>query len=69
MNLRKSLEKYYKDEQEHIDNEYINLLIEKSLGKYIPLKREIFKEMSEPAWYKQADPQLYLHLFFINSFV
>lgn len=68
MNLRKSLEKYYKDEQEHIDNEYINLLIEKSLGKYIPLKREIFKEMSEPAWYKQADPQLYLHLFFINSF-
>lgn len=68
MNLRKALEKYYKNEQNKIDNEYINLLIEKSLGKYIPLKREIFKEMSEPAWYKQADLQLYLYLFFINSF-
>lgn len=68
MNLRKALEKYYKKDNNQIDNEYINLLIEKSLGKYIPLKREMFKELFKPAWYKQVDLQLYLYLFFINSF-
>lgn len=67
-NLSKSLEIYYKDEKSQIDYEQIHLIIKKSLGKYMPLKRELFKELNKPGWYNDENAKLYLYLFFVNNF-
>ncbi len=67
-NLHKALESYYKDDKQHIEYDEINTIIRKSLGRYIPLKRELFKEFIEPKWYKKENIKLYLYLFFINDF-
>ena len=67
-NLHKALELYYKDDKQHVDYDEINTIIKKSLGRYIPLKRDLFKEVIEPGWYKKDNVKLYLYLFFINDF-
>ncbi|MBQ7104497.1 MAG: hypothetical protein IJN90_01425 [Bacilli bacterium] len=67
-NLNKCLELYYKKERNQTDYEAINLIINKSLGKYVPLKRELFKEVIKPKWYNESNIKLYLYLFFVNNF-
>lgn len=67
-NLSESLGKYYVDENQHKDYEIIQSIISQSLGKYIPLKREIFKELKKPSWYSEHNNKMYLYLFFINNF-
>lgn len=67
-NLRRVLEIYYKDQNNQIDYDLINLIIKKSLGKYMPLKRELFKELRQPSWFDKNNIKLYLYLFFINKF-
>ncbi len=66
-NLIKCLEEYYKS-NENIDSDKVNSIIDKSLGKYMPLKREIFKEKSKPQWYNEEKIKLLLYLFFLNNF-
>lgn len=72
-NLKKELEKYYvinDNGKTKIDDQSIRNIIKESLGKYIPLKKHLFKDFIQPKWYRQdnKDLYLYLYLFFINSF-
>lgn len=67
-NLNNALSNYYKNSDGSKDYDKVNSIINKSLGKYIPLKREIFKELSKPNWYNEDNVDLYLYLFFINNF-
>lgn len=67
-NLNHALEIYYKDDSNQIDYEKIQLIVNKSLGKYMPLKRELFKELNRPGWYREDNLRLYLYLFFLNDF-
>ena len=67
-NLNESLGQFYLDETGQKDHDVIQNVINKSLGKYMPLKREIFKELKTPTWYSDIKNNLYLYLFFINDF-
>lgn len=67
-NLRRALERYYKLESNECDYEIVNSIIKKSLGKYIPLKRELFKEHTRPKWYDGNNIKLLLCIFFLNDF-
>lgn len=67
-NLRSALEKYYKFESNECNYEIVNSIIKKSLGKYIPLKRELFKEHTKPKWYDENNVKLLLSIFFLNDF-
>lgn len=67
-NLNDSLGKFYLDENGQKDHDVVQNIINKSLGKYMPLKREIFKELKTPVWYSDVKNKLYLYLFFINDF-
>ena len=67
-NLNNALSIYYKNSDGSDDYDKIHSIINKSLGKYMPLKRELFKELNRPNWYKQDNASLYLYLLFINSF-
>lgn len=72
-NLRIALEKYYFKESDNserkiIDYPAIERIIKESLGKYIPLKRHLFIDLISPSWYNDDNKNLYLILFFINSF-
>lgn len=67
-NLRNALEKYYKLESNECNYEIVNSIIKKSLGKYIPLKRELFKEHTKPKWYDENNIKLLLIIFFLNNF-
>lgn len=67
-NLNRALELYYKDKNNQIDYDSISLIVKKSLGKYMPLKRELFKELKQPSWFNKNNAKLYLYLFFINKF-
>lgn len=60
-NLSKQLQKYY-------DVEEVNSLISKSLGKYSPLKREIFKSEIRPEWFKIVNDKKTISLILMNSF-
>ena len=62
------MEKYYKFESNECNYEIVNSIIKKSLGKYIPLKRELFKEHTKPKWYDENNVKLLLSIFFLNDF-
>lgn len=67
-NLNRALELYYKDDKEQVDYDKIHSIVKNSLGKYMPLKRELFKELNTPKWFNGEKSKLFLYLFFINSF-
>lgn len=67
-NLEESLGLYYKDDNNSINYEKINSIVNKTLGKYMALKRELFKAPVRPQWYDEANKLKYLQLFLINKF-
>lgn len=67
-NLNNALQKYYKEIDGSVSYDKIVTIIKKTLGKYMPLKRELFKAPKQPEWYNEKDRNLYLYLFYINSF-
>ena len=65
-NLKKSLGKYYTindNDKTEIDYQSIENIIRESLGKYIPLKKHLFKDIIQPKWYHQDTKDLYLYFF------
>lgn len=67
-NLKKSLGKYYTindNDKTEIDYQSIENIIRESLGKYIPLKKHLFKDIIQPKWYHQDTKDLYLCLFLL----
>lgn len=67
-NLNNALQMFYKDDSGSINYEQISKITKKSLGKYMPLKREIFKTSVKPAWYDEINREIFLYLFYVNSF-
>lgn len=67
-NLENSLGIYYKQDDCSIDYDKIHSIVNKTLGKYMALKREIFKAPIKPQWYNESNKLRYLQLFLINKF-
>ena len=67
-NLRCCLELYYKEDNKSDSYEVINDIIKNTLGKYIPLKRKLFKNILPPIWFEESDINIYLMLFLVNNF-